>query len=111
MANEQATKGRRASKFACGTPTEHCNGHNTTDFTGKYHDDRASVLACQRRYLLKQGCTQITSRSFALPNDGPILVLSKKPQRLKPGKTSDRYMGRPLKVRDSTTTPAQLKSK
>lgn len=119
MAAENSAKGRRPIMFACATPPEHCNGKKTMEksVVCKGHPDQAGCLACTRNYIVnKRGFTQLTSRTFSPPPDpitgelGPVLVLNKKAQRLKPGKVAGGYMAQPLKVRQSSS-PGQFDQK
>lgn len=110
MAGEER-KGKAAVMFVCGTPATHCTGSNCLDTDsrsdkyGKYHGNHAGVKSCQANYLIKQGYKKIAARDFDPQNGGPILVLSKRPQRVKPGKTD--YMKQPLKARDCLPLPKE----
>lgn len=96
-------------QFACGTPFSFCTGRSCLDQEngqyGKRHSDIAGTKACQANYLIKQGYEKVGSNAFASPNGGPILVMSKRPQRLKPGKIKNGYMAQPLKIRDCMPLP------
>lgn len=109
MAAGDEAKGRRAVQFICGTPRQFCSGRSVGDKRewayGKVHGDIASCKSCQANYLAKQGYTKIGSNTFDPGNGDPILVMSKRPARAKPGKTKNGYMAMPLKVRDITPMP------
>lgn len=108
--NDSAAKGRRSVMFSCATPMERCTGKKCLDH-GKGHTNQAEARACQRLYLLSQGYTMVTTTSYAPPPDPvtgelrPILVLNRRAQRLKPGKTDGGYMSQRLKIRASLPPP------
>lgn len=90
--------------FACGTPKEHCQGNNRAMNNGirtiNVHGTTEDAFNCHKRYLLKTGYTQVDSRGFASPDNGPILVLTKKSRygaKLRNGKQATRNM--PLNAR------------
>lgn len=75
---------RRPYEYLCGTPGVSCSGHISKLNHGlegrgiRAHGSRSAAFACQRRYLLSQGYTQVGGHAFAAPDDGPILILTKK---------------------------------
>ncbi len=106
-----AAKGRRTVSFLCGTPLDKCKGRPNLDH-GKIHGSYAEVQNCQRSHLLDLGYTALSARTFQPPPDPltdeerPVLVVNKKPQRAKPGKTEKGYMSQRLKIRHAL--PAAL---
>jgi hypothetical protein len=89
-------------RFLCGVPTEKCCGRNNNFSHGmkctKSHTLPQEAFACYAAYLLSLGYTKVGSREFAAPDDGPIMVLSKKSRFgavLRGGKEG-RYMGKDL---------------
>lgn len=99
---------RRTPAFCCGTPGSHCSGKKVTDHGSgaTTHSSQDQVASCMRRYLLSQGYTQLTTRTFLPPvdkngNQGSIVVLNKKAPRAKPGKVAGSYLAGCLKVRTS----------
>ncbi len=97
---------RIPDKFLCGTPAAACGAslvklNHGLDGRGiKAHGTREQAYDCQRRYLLSQGYKQVGSNAFAAPDEGPILVLSKKSRyggKLRMGKEGTRNQpdGRP----------------
>jgi len=86
-------RGKRSPQYICPVPKEHCSGRNTGD-GGRVHVSHDGVKKCQAHYYTAvKGYTKVGSRDFAPADGGPILVMSKKATRAKPGK-SDRYMTR-----------------
>jgi hypothetical protein len=90
---------RRPCVFLCGTPSEQCTGslaklNHALEGRGlRAHTSSASAFDCQRRYLIHVGYTQLDGTSFAAPNEGPILVLTKKSRyggKLRNGKEGTR---------------------
>ncbi len=86
----------------CLTPKGHCIGsmRKVADGLGLRlsHGSHEDAFRCYRRYLLGQGYTQLGPREFAAPDNGPIMVLTKRSRfgaRLRKGKEG-RYMARGL---------------
>jgi hypothetical protein len=90
--------GPRPSLFCCAVPYEHCSGTANEDEKLRFHGTEEAVLSCKHHYLQKQGYTKINKREFINPETGRILVLTRTPGRVKPGK--QRYMGRPMRIRE-----------
>lgn len=119
MATDNAAKGRRPMMYACMTPPEFCNGKKSLEKTtvSKGHVSHEQCRACSRAYLLKTGHVQVGTREFRTPIDpvtgegGEILVLDKKPGRMKPGKVAGGYMAQSLKVRASAAAGDFTKQK
>lgn len=92
-------KRNRGYKYFCGVPTDKCIGSLSQLSNGirrnpKTHSSPEQAFKCYAKYLLTQGYIQVGPREFASPNDGPILVLTKKSRfgaRLRGGKGA-RYM-------------------
>ena len=68
-------------RVLCGVPALQCTGGSyITDqaLSDKAHSSRLEAFKCMRKYLTKQGFTQIGPREFRPPDGGPIRVLTKK---------------------------------
>lgn len=92
----------------CGTPEEFCQARRGLLNNGlkakgiRVHPNHEAAFNCYKNYLLKNGYTQMDSRAFAAPNNGPIQVLTKKSRfgtELRQGKTGggSRFMPMGLK--------------
>jgi hypothetical protein len=107
--SDNSAKGRRPMMFSCMSPPEHCNGRKSLEKNATFrgHSTFDQCRACTRAYLIKQGYKQLSTREFQPPPDPvtgetqPVLVLDKKPSRMKPGKVANGYMAQPQKVRCS----------
>jgi hypothetical protein len=94
-------KRKRPHKHLCGTPKEYCTGSYTSASNGlskgggcKAHGTPQDAFKCYAKHLISQGYTQIGSREFAAPNNGPIVFLTKKSRfgaRCRGGK-AERFM-------------------
>lgn len=90
---------KRQVKFICSCPPKHCNGSSAEPGEYKTHPTQDEVKKCLGRYLVSvEGYTKLSKREFISPNNGPVLILSKKAIRSKGGK-GDRYMCRPARIR------------
>jgi hypothetical protein len=75
---------KRPHKHICGTPGEYCIGSYTGTSSGlgknrKMHGSPQQAFTCYAHYLIENlKYTQIGPREFAAPNNGPVLVLTKK---------------------------------
>lgn len=83
----------------CGVPELECTGGKlVTDQmlgTHKAHQSRAEAFRCHKRYLLKQGFTQLSPREFVNPENKRVRILNKQSKfgaLLRPGKEGSRYM-------------------
>ena len=94
-------KGKPA-KHLCGVPKEKCNGSFVHTNHGliagseglKSHSSPGAAFNCMKRYLLKQGYTQVGSKEFSPPDGGPVRVLTKKSRyggALRSGKEGTRH--------------------
>ena len=96
--SEKGKPFRAALAFCCAVPTEYCKGKINAKDRTRCHATVQAVRSCARNWLINiRGATQISPREFALPNEGPILVLSKKPLKCKAGKASTQ-MGKTLRI-------------
>lgn len=99
-ANKQGAPKRGSYKHVCGTPKEFCGGSNTNVNRGlgstiKTHGSPEDAFLCYKRYLITQGYSTIGSRAFAAPDNGPVLILTKKSRfgaKLRNGKEATRNM-------------------
>ena len=99
-ANKQGVPKQGIYKHVCGTPKEFCGGSNTNVNHGlggviKTHNSPEDAFVCYKRYLIKQGYTATGSQTFAAPNGGPVLILTKKGRfgaKLRTGKEATRNM-------------------
>jgi len=92
-----------ADRFLCGVNETNCQGgrtavsagiRTTTEFR-KTHSSNIEAFKCMVNNLKQLGYTQVGPREFQEPEDGCILVLTKKSrfgQRLRSGKEANRHM-------------------
>jgi hypothetical protein len=84
-----------ARKTMCGTPRQFCCGsvvkaNKSLGGGVSAHPTPEEAFKCYAQYLIKIGYIQVGNREFASPNDGPILLLTKKCRfgaPLRPGKS------------------------
>lgn len=92
---ENGRKGKAGMMFVCGTPAKCCTGKTNPKDGNSFHGTQDQVRACVVNYYVNTlGYTKISPRELQAPNGGPILVLSKRPVRAKPGKADNTWMGR-----------------
>lgn len=80
-------------KYLCGNPTAECGG-STCIISGanvtKAHSSSEEAFKCFARNLIRKGYTKVGEREYKAPNDGAILLLTKKSRfgtPLRKGKT------------------------
>jgi hypothetical protein len=94
---ERVRVGKVSVMFFCPVPSAFCTGRKAGKEPGvKCHNSVEEVRRCEKNYLEKLGYKRLGPREFETPQ-GSILILSKKPARMRPGKGT-RYMSRPEKV-------------
>lgn len=102
MAEGVAVAGARKKRkplYICGLSDNECTGNGKAVSNGlkkfhKVHGSSEQAFKCYAAYLIRNGYEQIGPREFAAPNNGPVMVLTKKSKfgsRLRGGK-GDRYM-------------------
>lgn len=91
-------------KVKCQTPREYCSGGLESTSKGvspqtqnlKFHGDHEEAMACYSRYLVRQlGCRRLDRRTFAQPDNGPVIVLTKPCRygsKMRRGKEGNRVM-------------------
>jgi len=82
-------------RYLCGTPDHKCGGTTlqVDKRLRKVHASSEDAFACFRRYLISMGYTSVGPRELASPDDGRVLVLTKKSKfggALRVGKTADK---------------------
>ena len=90
---------KRQKRYLCGVPDNYCQGSLTQSCNGlgkscRSHGSPMQAFSCYANYLIKQGYKQVGPREFSSPNNGPIVVLTKKSKfgtMLRGGK-GDRFM-------------------
>ncbi len=93
----------RRNRWLCQTPPHLCRGSKTViapALAGRpSHASPEEAFRCYVAYLLSQGYKRAGSREFAPPDDGPVLVLTKKSRygaRLRAGKEGRVMPGEPF---------------
>lgn len=68
---------KRPKKFLCGLSEINCSGSfvNLPFGSRKCHSSPKEALKCYGRYLISQGYTQLSSRTFTKNDESPVLVL------------------------------------
>lgn len=96
MAETVATKqSKGAYKYLCGVPNDSCGGGTGKGLSAsirknvmKVHNTSSEAMACYKRYLLKSGYEQLSSRVFQRPGE-PARFLTKQSRfgaKMRPGK-------------------------
>jgi len=94
MAETKGPTGKHSIAFMCPVPVNYCSGTPDKNRRYSFHGIPEAVLKCQQHYLKKQGFKKLSKREFEDPENGRVLVLSRRPARHKPGK-QDRPMPPP----------------
>src|SRR5262245_13009112 len=79
----RAASGKRRKRRLCGVPPQECSGaavrHSPTLPAGiRSYATPEEAFACYRAWLRRQGYRQVGSREFESPQDGRIIVLTKR---------------------------------
>jgi hypothetical protein len=78
----QTASKKRSKRRLCGVPYQECHGDLSQLSPGmsglRSHASPEDAFECHRAWLIRQGYRPVGSREFASPDDGRIVVLTKR---------------------------------
>lgn len=90
-------KKKQTVLFTCATPKGDCSGRTMVESIFKVHSSHEEVIKCKVNYLLKNGYKRLSKREYINPENGRILVLSRKAPRAQPVRKNEKYLTRSAK--------------